>query len=232
MITPYYQDDYVTIYHGDCREILCSLPMTVHLILTDMPFNVNLNYKSYNDNLSDGEFTLRCREWFSAFREASAAFVVKAPTKTMPIILPVFADVLGYVWTIMQYSPNATTHGPFNLSLFSQYLVGGALTKRPCGDVFLNTVNLLATGREHPAEMPERPMRVLINWFTEETQTICDPFAGSGTTLRAAKDLGRRAIGIEINEAYCEIAARRCNEAQPSMYRLLEARERQGALLK
>jgi site-specific DNA-methyltransferase (adenine-specific) len=228
---PYYEDGSVTIYHGDCREVLLLISGAIDLILTDIPFNVNLNYKSYDDNLPEREFASRCHEWFSAFRVASPAFVVKTPTKTMPIILPVFAEVLGYVWTVVQYSPNATTHGPFNLSLFSQYLVGGILSKRPCGDVFLNTTNRLPGGKEHPAEMPERPMRILVDWFTMETQTICDPFAGSGTTLRAAKDLGRKAIGIEIEERYCEIAAKRCNEAQPSMYHLIEAKERQGALL-
>lgn len=68
-------------------------------------------------------------------------------------------------------------------------------------------------GREHgktghPAPFPlSLPMRVLL---TTGSKTVLDPFAGSGTTLLAAKDLGRNAIGIEIEERYCEIAAKRC----------------------
>jgi site-specific DNA-methyltransferase (adenine-specific) len=61
--------------------------------------------------------------------------------------------------------------------------------------------------RDHPAPFPiELPMMAI---GSTAAQTILDPFMGSGTTLRAAKDLNRRAIGIEINERYCEIAARR-----------------------
>jgi DNA modification methylase len=81
---------------------------------------------------------------------------------------------------------------------------------------------------EHPAPFP---LEFAKFWLHAFDGNILDPFMGSGTTLRAAKDLGRKAIGIEIEERYCEIAAKRCNEAQPSMYRLLEVRESQGALI-
>ena len=63
--------------------------------------------------------------------------------------------------------------------------------------------------REHPTEKPVPLLSDLIGRHADENSTVLDPFMGSGTTLRAAKDLGRRAIGIEIEERYCEIAARR-----------------------
>lgn len=66
--------------------------------------------------------------------------------------------------------------------------------------------------KEHPTEKPIELMRWCLS-FAPEAQTILDPFMGSGTTLRAAKDLGRKAIGIEIEERYCEIAANRLRQS-------------------
>jgi len=63
--------------------------------------------------------------------------------------------------------------------------------------------------RQHTAQKPLRLMTSLVGWFSDVGEVIVDPFMGSGTTLRAAKDLGRRAIGIDIDERCCEIAVRR-----------------------
>jgi len=206
---PYYEAEGITIYNADCRDILPHLE-PVDLVLTDIPFNVNLNYLSYKDNLNNNDFMELLRDWFSAFKKCSSFFIVKSPTKTMPQVLPVFNDVLGYVWTIIQHSPNAMTHGPFNLSLFTQYLVGGKPIKRPNTDFFINTKQ--EPKSEHPAAMPIYPIQRLINWFTKQESSIVDPFMGSGTTLVAAKNLGRKAIGIEISQAYCDVAIKRLSQ--------------------
>jgi len=65
---------------------------------------------------------------------------------------------------------------------------------------------------DHPCPKPLSLMFELLTLFTDEGEPVLDPFMGSGTTLRAAKDLGRRAIGIEIEEKYCEIAAKRLSQ--------------------
>jgi site-specific DNA-methyltransferase (adenine-specific) len=70
----------------------------------------------------------------------------------------------------------------------------------------------LSADREHPVEKPSELLLDLMKPTTSESGTILDPFMGSGTTLRAAKDLGRKAIGIEIEEKYCEIAANRLRQ--------------------
>jgi DNA modification methylase len=66
--------------------------------------------------------------------------------------------------------------------------------------------------RQHPTQKPLELMRWCVEHYSKPHDTILDPFMGSGTTLRAAKDLGRQAIGIEIEEKYCEIAARRLSQ--------------------
>jgi len=83
--------------------------------------------------------------------------------------------------------------------------IGGAYS----GDVWTDlspNVGLLSKRRLHPNE---KPISLMVKLLTAIGGTILDPFMGSGTTLRAAKDLGRKAIGIEIEERYCEIAAKR-----------------------
>ena len=66
--------------------------------------------------------------------------------------------------------------------------------------------------RWHPTQKPVRLMRELVGLFSSPGQVVLDPFMGSGTTLVAAKKLGRKAIGIEIEEKYCEIAAKRLSQ--------------------
>ncbi len=92
---------------------------------------------------------------------------------------------------------------------FSQQLDAARLTIQGVAegvDVFTERTVI---SPDHPTQKPLPLQRRLTRAFTEPDQTILDPFMGSGTTLRAAKDLGRKAIGIEIEERYCEIAAKR-----------------------
>jgi DNA modification methylase len=80
--------------------------------------------------------------------------------------------------------------------------------KGPMRVFTLNRVAIASDGAVHPTQKPLELMRWCLNFFPK-AKTVVDPYAGSGSTLRAAKDLGISATGIEINEVYCEIAANR-----------------------
>jgi site-specific DNA-methyltransferase (adenine-specific) len=71
---------------------------------------------------------------------------------------------------------------------------------------------IIPTQYEHPTAKPEALMKKCIVLFSNENDIVIDPFMGAGTTLRSAKDLNRYSIGIEIEEKYCEIAAKRCSQ--------------------
>jgi DNA modification methylase len=108
-----------------------------------------------------------------------------------------------------------TTYGPQHESIL--YAVRGScqLNSKRCGDAWMQPVDRDGCFRKnhyHPTQKPLALCGLFIEKSSSDAQTILDPFMGSGTTLRAAKDLGRKAIGIEIEEKYCEIAAKRLSQ--------------------
>ena len=200
---PYYQDDAVTIYHGDCREILPELPK-VDLVLTDPPYGIGWHPRV--NNLDS--------PWKDDERPSLDGIIVG--TNNCVWGGNYFTDQLtvSESWLIWIKRPDG-----YNFDNDSRtYAVcemawtdygGKPRTKHHCWDGGLRAGD--ASNREfsHPAQKPLEIIKWCISIAPDEPQLILDPFMGSGTTLRAAKDLNRKAIGIEIEEKYCEIAAKR-----------------------
>ena len=204
MMKPYYQDDSCTIYHGDCREILPTLPK-VDLVLTDPPFGVGKEYGQFDDTqASVGSLV---KEVFPLIKEAAPVALIATGTRSA-WLWPMPDWVLGH------YNPAGESSGAWGFINWMPVIAYGKdpylsnrLGRRP--DSFMMRPRTY-TPPEHPC--PKHPH--VWGWFVNRATTKCgqvviDPFMGSGTTLRAAKDLGRKAIGIEIEERYCEIAAKR-----------------------
>jgi site-specific DNA-methyltransferase (adenine-specific) len=224
---PYYLDDYATIYLGDCRKILPLLD-PVDLVLTDPPYGIDFQSprpiesrkkeKIKGDGLQEYLNTLN---WF------------------LPLTKQILADggcccccccggcgtpSLAYLWIEAGKHLNVE-----NVCVWDKGFVGLGWRYRFQWEAVLiatkgerkiwnggeNKSNILRFQKiipqngDHPTPKPTTLMGSLIEDNSNQNSTILDPFMGSGTTLRAAKDLGRKSIGIEIEEKYCEIAVKR-----------------------
>lgn len=195
ILKPYYQDDAVTIYHGDCRDVLPSLPDS-SFIVTDPPYGVNHVASSYwNNERVHGDDTT-----FDPAHLLGFAGAVLFGANHYAHRLPPSAGWI--VWNKRdQVSRNlpgsdaelAWTNLLEQVRIFTHVWIPHTLRDEPTF---------------HPTQKPVVLMRRILDVLP--AGAVIDPYMGSGTTLRAAKDLGRHAVGIEIEERYCEVAARRC----------------------
>jgi len=207
---PYYSDDSVTIFHGDCCEIGQSLAVGADLLVTDPPYGNNLEYGPDVDDTPENLERL--------IREA-----IIPPLESLGrgAVTPGVANIHRYPppkWILCWYESAGAGSGPWGFCTWQPVLVYGhdpflqdGLGRRPDGRVFSSHLNHSPVSG-HPCAKPEDVMRWIVERVSRPGEVILDPFMGSGTTLRAAKDLGRKAIGIEVDERYCEIAVERLGQ--------------------
>jgi len=192
---PYYQDEWVTIYHGDCREILPELPK-VDLVLTDPPYPNNANH--FNDGVVVAKDVL----WNI---EVGNTMVFWNELEHPPVNNTLVAV---HIW----YRNNSNR--PDNYEPIYEFCVDGG--KRASRVLSYPVIAVGLTGCIEATGHPTQKNQKLILQLIQLSRTkgiILDPFLGSGTTCYCAKKLNRKSIGIEIEEKYCEIAARRCSQS-------------------
>jgi site-specific DNA-methyltransferase (adenine-specific) len=209
---PYYQDSAVTIYHGDCREIVPQLGR-FDLCLTDPPYELDAtgggigsrrkylaDINGHIDSGFDDSILDYCESWmcFCSKRQLPD-LLLKARRK---------------VWGLITWNkPNPTPLCAGNYLPDTEYIVHSYQSGRLFGE-YQDKSRFIVHPIEkndfnHPSVKPLAVVNKLVRLGTQGGETILDPFAGSGTTGRAAKDLGRKAVLIEREEKYCEIAAKR-----------------------
>lgn len=210
---PYYDsNEYgITIYNGDCREILPQLGK-FDLLLTDPPYGIKMD-KGVGGGGYDGfgNGTKRMPKKYEGgwddVRPTKDTFDLLIASSAISIIWGgnYFADVLPksthwLVWDKLQTMPT-----------FSDCELAWTSSVRKSVKKFTVEQNGMCGGeqaRYHPTQKPIQLMMLCIQ-HVQDAKTVVDPFMGSGTTLRACKDLGRKCIGIELSEKYCEIAVNR-----------------------
>ena len=197
-MTPYYEDDAVTIYHGDCGDLIDGLDFDV--IVTDPPYGLGRllggGHQEWGMHRAPGGHA-----WDSWAPEIVGTFPNRA---THCVVwggnyfdLPPRRGWLVWDKVVREFSSG---HCELAWTTFDQ----------PIRAFNYANGQLATEGKMHPTQKPLRLMSWCLSFLPDGPSVVLDPFMGSGTTLRAAKDRGMRAIGIELDEAYCEIAARRC----------------------
>lgn len=215
---PYYEDSHTKIFLGDCREILPHLE-PVDLVLTDPPYGVDLG----DGSGAGGDHGLKRNRYasYSDTYENLRSVVVPAISSALAIARRGIVFVAGCHANEFPkpqaigglYFPSATGRHCWGFNSLGVALLYGKapnLHKGASATVFVSTE--ISEKNGHPCPKPLRGMQYFARLGSIDGETILDPFMGSGTTLRAAKDLGRKAIGIEIEERYCEIAAKRLSQ--------------------
>jgi len=214
-MTPYYQDKWVTIYHGDCREILPQLDVKVDLVLTDPPYGVS--YKKKGEEYMIGD-TVNLIPYIlplvrKVLKPDGAIYLFSSTTKlvdTLPIFNTYFKLHSIIIWDKgIGQIPRQLSHYKLR---YEPILYGSKGLHRLNGyadDVFQCGIPR-GHKRVHPTQKPIEVVSYLLGNSTNESSLTLDPFLGSGTTAVACELLTRHCIGIEIEEKYCEIAARRC----------------------
>ena len=201
---PYYDDgNGIQIYHGDCREILPTLE-PVDLVLTDPPYNVQLKYVGFVDAMWIDAYRRFSREWWVLAMTLGAGRVVLTPGPSNLSFWACLEPAWIYCWRTSSNTPG----GRAARRLGWEPLVAFAFPLKPFAtDVLDYAISAQRGTGGHPCPNPFGLFKVVIDRWS--TGTILDPFMGIGTTLVAAKELHRKAIGCEIEEKYCEIAANR-----------------------
>ncbi len=194
MIKPYYQDEAVTIYHGDNREILQSLPKA-DLCLTDPPFGIGFASQPTTGQRRRGMIPINWDDEpgnIDALLNSAEFLIIWGGNYFK---LPISKSWLCW------FKPDAPpSMGNFELA-WTNIGHNTRLFRKS-----ISSTNPERVG--HPTQKPVDLMRWCLS-FASDAQKVVDPFMGSGTVLRAAKDIGIKAVGIEIEESYCETAARR-----------------------
>lgn len=213
-MSPYYEDDLVQLFHGDCREVTAWLEADV--LVTDPPYGRAWRQGDTNKLrgwLSDAHDGI-ANDDTTATRDAALALwgpgpavvfgdlMLPVPTGTKHVLVYDKGNDAGFSGAVGGYRRNAE----------AVYLVGKGHGSGLGGRSAVLSTRTSAGGNlarttGHPHTKPLDVVGALI--LNAPAGTIADPFAGSGSTLVAAKQLGRRSIGVELEERYCEVAARR-----------------------
>lgn len=207
MIKPYYEENGITIYHGAAFDVLHTLE-SADAIITDPPFNVGKEFA--NDDLTPKQWRAFCARFAIAAWENGADNILVEVGKNDSTMRQELERWHEYRYAIILNYTNSMRNGAVGYANFGLvYWFGDGKCHQRYKDRLDSALHNTKDEFTHPSPKEVVHYARLVEMFTPEGGSVIDPFMGSGTTLVAAKQLGRKAIGIEIEEKYCEIAVKR-----------------------
>jgi DNA modification methylase len=240
-VKPYFERDGIAIYHGEALAVLRELSAaSVDAVITDPPYCSGGSLEAQKNTKAQGlrSATVQAEdfEWFAADNMSTAGLVwlIRAAlVEARRFLMPNRAALVFTDWRMVPHLAPALESSGLryrNMIIWDKGSPGLGVGFKPAYEVVLEYANgateyqvkngqnvirnarVSPLARDHDAQKPVELIHELIRVVSPPDGLIVDPFMGSGTTLRAAMDLGRRAIGIELEERYCEIAARRLSQ--------------------
>jgi len=214
-LSPYYSNDNITLYHGDCQALIPQIEFT-GMLVTDPPYGISLNRHAASTRIRYKNDTEAAKSFIeipgdSSTFDLASIFSWGYPqvifgANNFPAIIPFDPTKDGWICWDKRCSEAADRMmgSPFELAL-----VRGKRTYKMIHIQHGGVVHADKWGqkRVHPTEKPVKLMSRILSFFPN--LPVLDPFAGSGSTLLAAQAAGLTAVGIELEEKYCVIIARR-----------------------
>jgi site-specific DNA-methyltransferase (adenine-specific) len=201
---PYFQDDYVTLYHGDCLEVTEWLEADV--LITDPPYGMSYVSGRRKQKAIVGDESLNVRDDALSLWGGKPALVFGTWKQPRP------ANVRQLI--VWDKRGGAGFSGDLNMPWADIteeiYVLGNGWTGRRRPAIYSIATLPPSNRPDHPTPKPVSLMGHLLE--CAPAGLVCDPFAGSGSTLLAARNVGRRIIGVEIDEKYCELIANRLSQ--------------------
>lgn len=206
---PYYDHAGIVIYHADARRVLLDVAAGCEVMLTDPPFGIeyhsNRPREAGNARKIAGDRGTFLRDFALSCWDDKPVLMFGSRKAPQPYGV---RQVL--IWDQGGALGMGDLSVPWKPSWQEIYVIGGPWAgRRDCGAVIQHPP-VQSSGRLHPNEKPVSLLTALLSKCVDGA--VIDPFMGSGSSLEAAKRMGRRAVGIEIEERYCEIAARRVEQ--------------------
>jgi DNA modification methylase len=234
-VTPYYDDGTCVIYHGDAIEVLDSIEPSVDAVITDPPYASGTRHEANKPSsgamLRAGRFSDRPID-LDQMTTTGFVWLLRAIGWRCRDLLVDGGSFLSFIdwrqWPNLVGALETCNLRVQGMLVWDKRSIGLGNGFRAQHELICHAAkgvptvydrsvgNVLTFPRvdpvDHPSPKPEPLLQTLIRVVTEPGGLVLDPFAGSGSTLRSAKNLGRRAVGIESDEGYCEVAARRLQQ--------------------